>query len=448
MGAQLVSPERRFEDGVDELLRRTVMAKTSQKSVRLPAKRHMLVLDTAYTWKILNERNIAGIVTGRDNDGWFDHVWTVHPVAGLLEPEDSPERFGKPVIHALAPRHTFIEGKFGRFAALRRFETLNLLLAQMGLMVLLLRIAWRDRIHLIRSEESFFCGVMSWLLARILRVPLLVGVWGNPGAQRQQTGRPLMPRLFKNVRQEEKVERFVLRRADTVMIQNEDNRDYVLSLGIPRERTALFRVGNVIEHHHFVDPAERPDGMPDLAAIGAAGQATALVVSRLQQVKLLDHVIRAAKVLKDRGRFLLILFAGDGPYRDALVALTEELGVADRVRFLGDKDQQWLWRVMPKVSMVISPLTGRAMAETALGGASIVAYDIDWHRELIETGVTGELVPHLDYERMADAIERFLDDPAYAWQMGDAVRQRTLEMMDPETNDRMQVEVYRRLMTR
>ena len=52
---------------------------------RLPAKRHMLVFDTAYTWKILNERNIAGIVTGRDHGGWFDHVWTVHPVAGLLD---------------------------------------------------------------------------------------------------------------------------------------------------------------------------------------------------------------------------------------------------------------------------------------------------------------------------------------------------------------------------
>jgi glycosyltransferase involved in cell wall biosynthesis len=255
-----------------------------------------------------------------------------------------------------------------------------------------------------------------------------------------------MPRLFKNVRQEEKVERFVLRRADTIMIQNEDNRNYVLSLGIPRERTALFRVGNVIERHHFVDPAERPDGMPDLAAIGAAGAATALVVSRLQQVKLLDHVVRAAKVLKDRGRFVLVLFAGDGVYRDALVALTEELGVADRIHFLGNKDQQWLWRVTPKVNMVISPLTGRAMAETALGAAPIVAYDIDWQGELIQTGVTGELVPNLDYEKMADSIERFLDDPAYARRMGEAARRRALEMMDPKANDRMQVDVYRRMM--
>jgi glycosyltransferase involved in cell wall biosynthesis len=418
------------------------------RDARLPAKRHMLVFDTAYTWKILNERNIAGIVTGRDHGGWFDHVWTVHPVAGLLEPEVSPERFGRPVVHDLAPRHTFIEGKIGRFAALRRFEKLNFLLAQLGLLWLLLRIAWRERFDIIRSEEIFFCGPMAWLLARILRKPFLVGVWGNPGAQRRHTGRPLTPRLFRTVAQEEKVERFVLNRADSVMIQNEDNRNYVLSLGIPRERTSLFRVANLIERHHFTDPADRPDGSADLAAIGAAGDPTALVVARLQQVKLIDHVIRAAGVLKERGRFVKVLLAGDGPYREPLESLAAELGVTDRIMFLGDCDQTWLWRVVPKVSMVVSPLTGRAMAETALGAAPIVAYDLDWHGELIETGKTGELVPHLDFVAMADAMARFLDDPAYARRMGDAVRARTLKMMDPEENDRMQIEVYRRLIAR
>ena len=418
------------------------------REARLPAKRHMLVFDTAYTWKILNERNIAGIVTGRDHGGWFDHVWTVHPVAGLLEAEDSPDRFGKPVVYELAPRHTFIEGKFGRFSALRRFEKLNFLLAQLGLMWLLLRIAWRERFDIIRSEEIFFCGPMAWLLGRILRRPVLIGVWGNPGAQRKHTGRPLTPRLFGTVAQEEKVERFVLHRADAVMIQNEDNRNYVLSLGIPRERTALFRVANLIERRHFTDPAERPDGNADLEAIGAAGDPTILVVARLQQVKLVDHVIRAAAVLKERGRFVKVLLAGGGPYRETLEALAAELGVTDRIMFLGDCDQSWLWRVVPKVSMIVSPLTGRAMAEMALGAAPIVAYDLDWQGELIETGKTGELVPHLDYVGMADAIERFLDNPAYARRMGDAVRARTLEMMDPEENDRMQVEIYRRLIER
>lgn len=409
------------------------------------AKRHLLVFDTAYTWKILNERGIAGIVTGRDQGGWFDHVWTVHPVASLLDPEDSPTRFGRPVVHELAPRHTFIEGKIGRFAALRRFEKLNFLLAQLSLFAMLIGIGLRNRLDIVRSEEVYFAGPMAWLFARLFRKPVLIGVWGNPGAQRKHTGRPLTPRLFRTVAQEERVERFILGRADVVMIQNEDNRNYVLSLGIPREKTELFRVGNIIERHHFTDPAERPGGTADLAEIGADRDPTALVVARLQPVKLVDHVIRAASVLKERGRFIRVLLAGDGPWREELESLAADLGVADRIMFLGDRDQNWLWRVIPKATMVVSPITGRALTEVALAAAPIVAYDIDWQGELIETGKTGELVPHLDYVGMADAIARFLDDPSYARRMGDAVRARTLEMMDPAANDRMQIEVYRKL---
>lgn len=410
-------------------------------------KRHLLVFDTAYTYKKLLERNITTIVTARDHDGWFDHVWTVHPIAAMFEPDGAPERYGRPVVHSLAPRHTFIEGKFGRFSFLRRFEQLNLLLAQLSLLSLLVRVILKERIDLIRSEEVYFCGVEALLIARLFRIPLLVGVWGNPGAQRLVTGRPLTPRLFRTIGQEEAVERFVLRRADAVMVQNEDNRNYVLGIGIPKERTAIFRLGNAIERRHFDGPSGRPRGDADLEAIGAAaGRPTLLVISRLDSLKLPDHAIRAVKLLADRKRSVTLLMAGEGPMMDELVALAQDFEISDNVKFLGNRDQDWLFRVMPAVTMVVATLAGRALAEAALGAAPIVAYDIDWHRELIETGVTGQLVPYRDVAALADAIERYLDDSDYALRMGGAVRQRVLDMMDPDLANRDQVSVYRRVM--
>ncbi len=50
--------------------------------------------------------------------------------------------------------------------------------------------------------------------------------------------------------------------------------------------------------------------------------------------------------------------------------------------------------------------------------------------ELIETGVTGELVPHQAWEDMAVAVDRFLSSPEYARSMGKAVRKCAAEMMD------------------
>ena len=405
----------------------------------------MLVFDSAYTFKIICERNVAAIVTGRDLDGYFEHVWTCHPVASLLEPEGSPERFGRPQVHELAPGHTMIEGRIGRFAWLNWFPILNFAIAQLDLLLLLLRIMVEEDIMIVRAEDPHYNGLFALLMSRLKDLPLLVGVWGNPAAVRKVTQTPLTPRLFRQIWVEERVERFVLRRADRVMAQNEDNRRFVVNAGVPRERTEIFRFGNLLHAAHLTDPASRVGGPKELETLGVGGEATLLVISRLQKLKLVDHVIEVLHLLKHRGRRVVALFVGEGPHRPAMEKLAVELGVAGQVHLLGNRDQDWLARVIPAVSIVVSPLTGRALAEAALGGAPVVAYDIDWHSELIETGVTGELVPYLDVEAMADAVQRILDDPVRAQRMGTALRNRAAQMLDPRAADRAQIAVYKQL---
>ena len=409
-------------------------------------KRHMLVFDPAYTYRIMMERDVAVIVTGRDLNGYFDHIWTVHPVAMLLEPEGSPERIGRPIVHELAPRHTLIEGRMGRYGWLRRIPILNFVLAQMDLMRMLMRLVDAKGIRIVRSEEPHYDGLLAYIVARRKKLPLMIGVWGNPGAVRKQTGRPLMPRLFKRVWVEEIVERFVLRRADRVMVQNEDNRRFVLDQGVPRDKTEIFRFGNVIQPHHYVDPALRQDGAADLAEMGVDRREAVMVISRLQDLKLVHHVIQAVKTLAERGRRVVALLVGEGPYQGELEALATQLGVREQILFCGNREQSWLARVIPCVAAVASPLTGRALGEAALGGAPIVAYDIDWHSELIRSGETGELVPYLDHQAMADAIERLLADPDRAAQLGKNLRSRALDLLDPAAADQAQIRAYEALL--
>jgi len=406
----------------------------------------MLVFDTAYTYKIMIERKVAVIVTGRDLGGYFDHIWTCHPVASLLEAEDSPERFGRPVVHELAPGHTVIEGRIGRYRWLAWCPPLNFLLAQIDLIDLLLRVVDEQKIRIVRAEDPHYNGILAWLVSRLRKLPLMIGVWGNPGAVRRVTGVPLTPRLFRRVRVEEIVERFVLRRADRVMAQNEDNRGFVVAAGVPHDRTTIFRIGNVLHESHFTAPTARGDGRMELAALGVADQDTILTISRLQELKLVHHVILAVKRLKDRGRRVTALFVGEGPFRAEMETLAASLGVSDQILFCGNREQPWLARVIPVVSAVVSPLTGRALGEAALGGAPVVAYDIDWHSELIETGETGELVPYLDHDAMADAIERLLNDPETARRMGCELRGRAMNMLDPAAADRAQIAAYQALL--
>lgn len=408
-------------------------------------KQNLLVCDTAYTYEFLTERNLQAFVTWKDLDGYFDNVWTVHAVASLFFPKSSEARYGPPIVRKLNERHTHIEGKIGRFKKLAWFPALNFILAQLELIWLLLKLIKQNHIKIIRAEDAWFNGLLGLILSYAKRLPLVTGVWGNPDVIRKTT-KQLMSSKFKWLWLEKTVERFVLRRSNIVLSQNYDNRDFVLRQGVKKNKTVITRIGSALDAVHFVAPGKRESGNADLKEIGVAGEIVLLCIFRLESMKLPDHLVRIVALLKDRGHDVKGVFVGDGSMREELVILSKKLGVFNQIVFCGNKDQFWLSRVIPLVSVVVSTLTGRSLAEAALGGAPIVAYDIDWQDEAIETGVTGELVPYSDYLSMTISVEKILNDHGYGKGIGANARERMLKMMDPKANDKILKDVYEELL--
>ena len=309
-----------------------------------------------------------------------------------------------------------------------------------------MKLSKQNQIEIIRAEDPTFNGILGLIISSIRKLPLVIGVWGNPGAIRENTGKPVSARL-KWVWLEETVERFVLRRATTVLVQNYDNQGFVLRQGVQKDKTVITRIGSAIDPSHFISPNKRQSGLADLEALGIDGELIIMGVFRLIELKLPDHLIRVVALLKDRGYKVKGVFAGDGHLKDELVSLSEELDVSDQIVFCGNRDQIWLSRVLPHVSVIISTLTGRALAETALSAMPIVAYDIDWHGEAIETGITGELVPYSNYLHMADAVEKILNDKEYSKMIGVNARKRMLKLMDPKASDQVLINLYEDLLT-
>lgn len=414
----------------------------------MPAQPRLLVIDCSYTFEAIRERRLEDSVTCRDLGGFFSHVWTVHPFATLLTSERWAPRFGEPVLHEINPSHSFIDGKVGRSASLARMFPLNFLLGQAHLFSQLKALVRRERIDVIRAGDPLYAGLLGWALARACGVPLLVRVGANNDKIYETTGTPILPRLMRSRRVEKIVERFVLKRADLVAAANGDNLKFALANGARADATTLFRYGNLIDKRHFQDPASRPSGREKLAELGLTPGKFILYVGRLEPVKHADDVVRVLAALRATSHDLKAVLAGEGRSRDEIAALARELGVEDRVVLAGNRDQEWLSQIIPHAAAVVSPHTGRALAEAALAAVPIVAYDIDWQSELIEDGVTGALVPHKDWGGLADAVERFLLDPAHAKAMGWAVRERARVMLDPQALDRHEQESYQALLDR
>lgn len=427
-----------------------VRSKTSMKDAEtrgVAVVPGLLVLDASYSLEIIRERGLEASVTCRDLNGYFNHVWSVHPFATLVTSEQWAAKSGKPVSQDLNERHTFIEGKVGRFRWLERLFGLNFLVGQIGLFVMLARLIRREQIAIIRVGDPLYLGLMGWALSRLSGIPLVIRVNGNNDRIRKESGEAVFPRLFRKRGIEEVIERFVFKRAQLVAAPNQDNVDYAVAYGADPEAVTIFGYGNLIAPEHLLDPVERQDnGYLDQLDIEKGRYL--LCIGRLEPVKFPDDTILVLEGLVKRGFDIKLVLAGDGHMRDALTALARARGVSDRVIFVGNQNQTQLAQLIPNAAVVLSPLTGRSLTEAAFGAAPIAAYDLDWQGDLIETGVTGELVPFREIERFVDSAARLLEDPDYAAAMGRAVRQRALEMLSPDRLNAHEREQYTALLER
>ncbi len=408
----------------------------------------LLVLDTSYTLEDITKRGIINSVTCRDIDGYFKHVWTVHPFASIITSEAWAKKYGKPERHELNPAHTFIEGKIGRYAFLKWFFPLNFLIGQLGLAFGLMRLIKKEKIKVIRVGDPLYLGLFGWFLSRLCKIPFVVRLGGNHDKVFETTGQPIQKRLFLNRKIEKKVERFVLSRADLVAGANRDNLDFALANGARKEYSTIFRYGNLLDKGHFTEPDKRKEGVSLLEALELKPYRFLLYIGRLQSVKQPDHVLLVLTDLRKNGHDVKALFVGDGTMLDELKEMAAKLTVQDHVVFAGNQNQEWLARIIPLAGVVISPHTGRALSEAALGAVPIVAYDIDWQGEIIENGVTGLLVPHPQQKEMSLAAERILNDNVFAKKMAEALRDKAIYMLDPQKLNQHEIDQYKALFAR
>ena len=394
-------------------------------------KKKLLVLDTSYTLEMIRDLRLYAPVLARDLNGYFEHVWSVHPLATVIPPKNIHETYGKITTTVFADRHTIMECKVGRFSFLKRIPLLNLSISQICILAALAKLIRKEGIDVIRATDPTYIGLMGFLLSRMYGIPLVIRMTGNFDKIYEVTGKPTLPRLFRRRWIEKIVVRFILKRADLVACANENCREFVIKNGVRKEYTTVFRYGNLIHPAHRVPPCDRPSADLLIKGLRISDTPFVIYIARLEAIKRQDHVLKVIAELKKRGKDIKAVLVGDGSMQNSLSVLAKELSIDKNIIFAGNKDQEWIAAVLPRALAVLSPHSGRALCEAALAGAPIVAYDFEWQSELITAGKTGELVGDGDIKAMADSVIKYFSNPDYAKRMGENVRVKALEMMDP-----------------
>lgn len=144
-----------------------------------------------------------------------------------------------------------------------------------------------------------------------------------------------------------------------------------------------------------------------------------LMPSRFGQPKDQPTLIRAAALLRDRGRPVRVLLAGGGKKLSLWLArrLVHRLGLDNSVEFLGHRTDVPDLLLRSKVFVLASHREGLPLAviEGMAAGCAVIGSRAPGIEELIEHGRTGWLATDGDPEAFADAIAAALDGEGAKW---------------------------------
>lgn len=221
-----------------------------------------------------------------------------------------------------------------------------------------------------------------------------------------------------------------------VIVQNPEDRDALLTLGIARRRIVIIR-GSGVDCNHF-----RPLPDPDAATV------TVALVSRMLRDKGVLDAAASIRLLRGRGLPVELLLAGptDPDNRgsltaESLISLTNDPGIA----WLGPvADVRAVWR---RAAIAVLPSTygeglPKALLEAAACARPVVASDVPGCREVVCPGETGLLVPPRDIYGLAAAIAALAGDPMRRQAMGRAARELVEREFDEGTVARETLAVY------
>jgi glycosyltransferase involved in cell wall biosynthesis len=175
-----------------------------------------------------------------------------------------------------------------------------------------------------------------------------------------------------------------------------------------------------------------------------------LTVANLRREKAHEVLFAAIARLAPRHPAIRLRVAGNGPRADELRALALSLGIADRVAFLGHRED--VHTLLADADLFVLPSRSEAfpnsVVEAMAAGLPVIASGVGGLLELVEPGRTGVLVPPDDPAALASAIERLVGDPSCARALGDAARRTIIERYSFDRMVQAFEDLYRSLLPR
>ena len=211
---------------------------------------------------------------------------------------------------------------------------------------------------------------------------------------------------------------FVGRLCAVTLTNSEDARQALMADGIPAEQVQV--IENGVDLDRFL-AAPAPDTGRAVVRIGA--------LANLRPVKNVDGLLRATAIVCRSHPRVRLDVAGAGEQRAELEEQVRLSGLEGKVRLLGSVDD--VPGFLAGLDVAVLPSHSESMSNALLeymaAGRAIIATDVGANARLVRPGREGLIVPAGDDTALAEAIQKYLQSPPLARDLGAAARRRARE---------------------
>jgi glycosyltransferase involved in cell wall biosynthesis len=283
--------------------------------------------------------------------------------------------------------------------------------------------------------------------------PVWVGVWGQWYAR--WTGTPLVTTVHTQYEIYSKliplpdvvVEAFL-----RVRVVSYCNKCHIVTTPAESARRRLMEQGvttpiEVVYNPTDLSAYERADKAKVREMMGCQeGDVLLGYVGRLAEEKRLPVLLKAAEQVLREYPTARLMIVGDGPARERLEALAGDLGLGERIRFVGavphDRVPEYHAAIDLFLSASLTEVQPLSFAEAMAAGTPLVVMDAPGANDMVKDGHNGRLVPPGGgAEALAEAARAFLRDREELRRMGNQAREWARRYSRPEVVRRM-LEAY------
>lgn len=185
----------------------------------------------------------------------------------------------------------------------------------------------------------------------------------------------------------------------------------------------------------------------------SSGQSVRIItIARLVEKKGVEYGIRAIAKLIAMNQCIEYSIVGDGPLKEDLQKLIDDLNISRNVRLLGWKQQHEIVELLNSSHILLAPsVTSKdgdqegipvVLMEAMAMGLPVVSTQHSGIPELVEDGISGYLVPERDVDALAERLHHLVKHPALWVGMGKSGREYVEAHYNIDRLNKKLVDIY------